>query len=166
MTMNETEAARLDATEANLRSVTDQVGRLMDLVLQKGYVPAFRCGHSGLWLPGDYVKEWGRLYGIGLGPTPVSEVLDSLYDIAPPAITPDLRRIEQVMHPVQVSMAQVDFDMVPAAALKDGKAVAILAADDADMEKRCAIVYQRQLVNPNSRVPLMRSAWLQAGRRA
>lgn len=156
----------IEQLEAELFSVTDQIGRLMDMVLQKDYLPAFRCGHSGLWLPGDYVKEWGRLYGVGLGPTPVSEVLNSLYDVAPPAITPDLRRIEQVMHPVQVSMAQVDFDMVPALQLQDKATVAILAKDDADMTDRCKIVYQRQLVNPNSRVPMMRSAWLQAGRRA
>lgn len=156
----------MEQLEQELLSVTDQVGMLMDLVVQKDFVPAFRCGHSGLWLPGDYVKEWGRLYGIGLGPTPVSEVLDSLYDIAPPAITPDLRRIEQVMHPVQVSMSQVDFDMVPAATFERPGAAAILAADDADMERRCAIVYAKQLVNPNSRVPLMRASWFNAGRRA
>lgn len=157
-------AKTLEQMEAELYSVTDQVGKLMDLVMQKGFIPAFRCGHSGLWLPGDYVKEWGRKYGIGLGPTPVSEVLDSLYEIAPPAITPDIRRIEQVMHPVQVSMAQVDFDMV--APVDVQAASAIMECEDPAMEKRAAIVYQRQLMNPNSRVPLMRSSWLNQGRRA
>lgn len=162
MPMNETEAARLETLEENLRAITDQVGKIIDQVQQKGFVPAFRCGHSGLWYPGDYVKNWGRKYGIGLGPTPVSEVLDSLYEIAPPAITPDIRRIEQIMHPVQVSMAQVDFDLVEPAVFEQEKA--ILEEDDPDMDARCVIVRKKQMANPQGRLHLVQAAWAQTGR--
>lgn len=157
-------AITLEEAEAQIRSVTDKVGRLMDLVQQKGFVPAFRCGHSGLWYPGDYVKEWGRRYGIGLGPSPVSEVLDSVYDVAPPAITPEIRRIEQIMHPLQVSMAQVDFDMVPAGTFEAPGPVAILAADDPDMDARARICRKKQLANPNGRLHIMQAAWSRQGR--
>ena len=153
--MDERKIAEL---EAQLRAVTDSVGRLMDMVQQKGYVPAFVCNHSGLLLPGNYVKDWGRDgIGIGLGPDPVSEVLDTDYDTAPAPITPEIRRVEQVMHPVGVCRAQVDLVMVAPEEFEARKA--ILERQDRLMERRCSIVRQKQLTNPRSRLPLMLRAF-------
>ena len=145
---------RLKELESQLRAATDKIGRLMDRILQKGFVPAFRCNHSGLLLPGNYVKDWGREgIGIGLGPDPVSEVLDTDYDTAPAPISPEIRRVEQVMHPVGVCRAQVDLIMVHPEEFEASKA--ILDREDRLMERRCSIVRARQMVNPRSRLPLM-----------
>lgn len=155
--MSETHAKRIEELESQLLSVTDQVGRLMDKMSRTGFVPAFQCGHSGLYLPGDYLKNWGRLYGIGLGPNPVSEVLDTDYDIAPPDITPEIRRIEQIMHPVGPCMTQVDFLLVDPEEFKASRAV--LAHEDEQMEERARIVRARQLINPRGRLRVMQAKW-------
>lgn len=143
--------------EANLRSVTDQVGGLMDAALQKNHVSAFRCGHSGLLLPADYLRGWGRTYGIGLGPEPVSEVLDTDYDTDPPEVTNKIKRIEQIMHPVGPCFSQLDHVMVPAEVFAAQSA--ILHVDDPDMDRRVAIVRPKQLVNPRSRLRVLQSKY-------
>lgn len=148
--------------EAQLRTVTDRVDGLLDLVNQKGFVPAFVCNHSGLFLPGDYVKEWGRKYGIGLGPSPVSEVLDSDYETDAPDITPQIRSIEQIMHPVGPCFAQVDLLMISPAQFKAQKA--IIDAEDRGMYERAKIVRARQLVNPRGRLRAMQAKWESLGR--
>jgi len=152
----------IQAIEDALLATTDQVDRLMDLVTQKGFIPAFICNHSGLYLPGDFIKEWGRKYGIGLGPNPVSEVLDSDYHTALPDITPDIRRIEQIMHPVGPSMAQVDRVMIHPTAFMAG--AAILDMEDQTMERRAVILREKQLANPKGRLNLLRAAWAQKGK--
>lgn len=148
---------RFAELEKNLRSVTDQVGRLVDIVNQKGFVPVFRCGHSRLLLPADFLTGWGHIYGIGLGPDPVSDVLDSDYTIAPPDITPEIQSIEQIMHPVLHCRAQLDFVMVPPEQFEAQKA--ILELDDRRMVRRCQIVRQKQLLNPRGRLRVMQAAW-------
>lgn len=145
--------------EEALLATTDQIGVLMDLVLQKGFVPAFVCNHSGLYLPGDYIKEWGRIYGIGYGPSPVSEVLNSDYNSDLPAITPDIRRIEQIMHPIGPCMSQVDRVMLPPP--EYNSKLAIIDAEDYAMEKRVPILREKQLANPKGRLQVLQSAWLQ-----
>lgn len=152
---------------ANVKSITDRMD-LVDAIIKseklgQPKVLAFRCGHSGLYLPPDYVKEWGRLYGIGLGPNPVSEVLDSDYHTAPAAINEAIRSFDQVMHPVGNSFAQVDSVLVPAE--EAAAAVAICAKDDPYMEARIHIVRARQDVNPMSKRKILRVAWVQAGRK-
>lgn len=144
---------RIAALESNLLSVTDQIGGLMDRVLRKGFMPAFRCGHSGLLLPADYIKDWGRKYGTGLGPSPVSEVLDSDYD-QPPAIPEgnSFRRVDQIMHPVGPCMSQVDFDLFDPKEYSD--LLAILDAEDPGMYERVKVVRARQMVNPRGRLKL------------
>lgn len=151
------DTAALDEIEAMLLSVTDKTGALMDRVTGKGMVPAFQCGHSGLLLPGDYVKEWGRKYGIGLGPHPVSEVLDTDYSIPPAPITPDLRRIEQIMHPFGVSFAQVDLMLVTPNDLE--VKAAILDQDDRGMYERVKILREKQLANPRGQLRAHLSGW-------
>lgn len=147
----------LDELESSLKKVTDRTGGIIDQMNKKGFVPAFRCGHSRLYLPGDYLNGWGTLYGIGLGPDPVSEVLDSDYEAAPPDITPDIRRIEQIMHPLRSSMAQVDFLLVDPAEFKDQ--AAILDYEDEGMEERARIVRAKQLINPRGRLRVMQAKW-------
>ncbi|MGH7198311.1 MAG: hypothetical protein ACREH5_06190 [Candidatus Omnitrophota bacterium] len=45
---------------------------------------AYRCRHSGKYLPEEWVKEWGRHPGThGLGPVPCSPCLDTLDYQAP-----------------------------------------------------------------------------------
>lgn len=144
--------ASIQSIEEALTAITDQFGSLMDLVLQKGFIPVFRCCHSGLLLPGDYVKQWGRLYGIGYGPNPISEVLDTDYEGKLPEITPEIQSIDQIMHPVGVCGSQVDFLMVnPTPELN----YAILEKDDPKMKSRSAIIREKQLVNPRGRLKLM-----------
>lgn len=141
---------RIAALEGSLRAVTDQVGRLMDQITGKGLVPAFRCGHSRMFFPGDYVKEWGRKYGWGLGGSPVSECLDSDYEAAPPPITPETRSLELIMHPVEVTKAQVDLVLVTPEEFEAGRLV--LAAEDPYMTRRAQLLRERQLQNPRSRL--------------
>jgi len=148
---------RLAAIEANLRTVTDRVGGLMDKILKKGFVPMFRCAHSGLLLPADYIKEFGRSYGIGLGPSPVSEVLDSDYHTSPAVPKgAKLHSASQIMHPVGPCMSQVDFDMFEPDVAKLNAAV--LDKDDWGMHKRAEIVRAKQLTNPRSRIRLFAAA--------
>jgi len=150
----------------NVKSLTDHM-KMVDEVFTKlrvgrNMVLAFQCGHSGLYLPGDYVKNWGRGYGIGLGPNPVSEVLDSDYFTNPPAITEDTQSIEQIMHPVGNSFAQVDYMLVDQAAFDENSAV--LVKDDPFMKLRARIVREKQMVNPRSKLKFMHMAWAQAGK--
>lgn len=149
----------LDKLEQSLLAATDQIGGLIDQVNQKGFVPVFRCAHSGLLLPGDYVKDWGGLYGVGYGPDPVSEVLDSNYSVLPPMPSAQTRldSIDQLMHPVGPCMAQVDLIMVsPEEA--EAKA-AVLSYADRKYNKRRVIMIDRQLKNPRGKVAMYRAAF-------
>jgi len=146
----------LEELENQVLSVTDQIGKAMDLILQKDFLPMFRCCHSGLLLPGDYVKDWGYKYGIGQGPSPLSEVLDTNYDVAMPYVTMDIRDESQLMHPVTVSGAQVDFIMVPPDQ-QDKRAV--MAIDDPRMMERGKIVRAKQLANPKNRLNVLAMKW-------
>jgi len=149
---------KVSELESQLLTVTDQVGKLMDMVLQKGFKPAFICSHSGLLLPGDYIKGWGRDYGIGLGPDPVSEVFDTDYDTPPPKMDNTIESIDQIMHPVGPSFAQVDFLMVDPARLLTAN-LAVLDKDDKRMKRRSEIILARQLVNPKSKLRGLRAAF-------
>lgn len=151
---------------ANVKSLTDHMHLVDDVFKQlrvgRKMVLAFQCGHSGLYLPGDYVKDWGRGYGIGLGPNPVSEVLDTDYHTKPPAITEDIESFDQITHPVGNSLAQVDYMLVDENEFLLNSA--IIAKNDGGMRKRMAIVREKQLVNPKSKLPTMRAIWSQTGK--
>lgn len=145
--------------EEAVKSVTDKVGGIMDAVAKKGFVPAFVCGHSGLYLPGDYIKEWGRKYGIGLGPHPVSEVYDTDYHTDPPPITPRIRNVDQIMHPAGPSMSQIDHIMLHPTVMSAN--AAIMHHEDRDVSKRAKILLAKQLANPKSKLATMRALWNQ-----
>jgi len=132
--------------------VSDQFGAIMDKY-NKGLVPVFRCSHSGLYFPASYAKEWGRAYGIGLGPHPVSEILDTDYDA--PLDMRDVVPLENISHPVQHCFAQVDWDMVtPADA---GANMAIPAMGDHAMRRRMQIILRKQWQNPKGRLKRYRT---------
>ena len=153
----EAERALVEAVKAitDRLNIVDEVFRQARLGVDMRLV--FMCGASGLYYPQDYAKEWGRLYGIGLGPDVCSESLQSLYEVAPPAITPEIRRIEQIMHPVAVCKAQMDAVLVDARAL-EGR-TAVLDSEDRQMEARATIVRNKQLANPRGRLRNMVAAW-------
>jgi hypothetical protein len=103
----------------------------------------FRCARTGMLYPADYIEEWGRKYGIGLGPVPVSEALVNVYESKLGSCEDPMKS----MFPVAVCRAQVDLvhldDNDPE--LKDK--VAIIALDDIHMEKRSEIMRSRQRVH-------------------
>jgi len=151
----------------NVKSLTDKMAIVDSIVkaekLGEPKVMAFQCGDSRLFFPADYLREWGRKYGIGLGPTPVSETLQSDYDIAPPPITADIRSMDQIMHPIRVSCSQVDLILVPVSDYDDN--LAVIALDDPFYEIRAKILRQKQLLNPKSRIRNLMAAWSQIGRK-
>lgn len=118
---------------------------------------AYRCAASGLYYPEDYMSEWGVKYGIGLGPTPVSETWQSEFNLAPPAITPNIRDIGQIMHPCYVSKAQLDLVEVTEQEFQDNRAITDL--EDPYGEARAAIVRRKQLANPKGKLRVMQAAW-------
>lgn len=100
----------------------------------------FRCARTGVLFPEDYVEEWGRKYGIGLGPEPISEALTNQYDI-PIAESRDSRK---TMHPVGVCRSQVD--LVDVSDEEWSEKRAICAIDDPDMVTRGQLMRSKQLV--------------------
>jgi len=151
---------------ANVKSFTDHM-TYVDAVfkaarLGKDMVLTFQCGESGLYFEGDYLRNWGRRYGIGLGPSPVSETLQSDYDVDPPEISPLMRAVTEVMHPLRVSGSQVDALLV---AKKDFEgACAVVAKDDPYLKARLPILWAKQMKNGNSRLKQMVVAFEQAGK--
>lgn len=113
---------------------------------------AFRCSWTGLYYPADYFKEWGRKYGIGMGPEPVSEALNSRTDL--PCCLPDAGDMEHAMHPMEVTRAQLDLVDVTEAEYEAGRA--ILASEDPRYERRAAILRRKQLEKPTKLAALMR----------
>ncbi len=151
---------------ANVKSITDHL-TIVDEILKanrmgRNMVMAFQCGESGLYYPANYIKDWGKKFGIGLGPHPVSESLQSEYDVAPPAITPETLDLAQIMHPIRSSCAQMDLDLVDASVFASESAV--LVAEDPNMRKRAPILYAKQVANPRGRLGAMRAAWVNLGK--
>lgn len=71
---------------------------------------AYRCRHSGMYVPEDWVKDWGRHPGThGLGPTPISPCHDS-QEYQPKA--EDFAK--ELMHPTGLAHAELDWvDITP-----------------------------------------------------
>lgn len=158
--------AALDELAANLKAVTDSHA-MLDQVVKNAKIgvptiPAFKCNHSGLYFPPDYAKAWGKLYGLGLGPDPVSEILDTDYDTDPPAITPEIDDISQIMHPVGHTRVQMDLVMVPQDEYNAN--LAIPAHTDHKMKLRAPILRAKQLANTKGKLRVMQAAWERGGR--
>lgn len=99
----------------------------------------FRCSRTGLYYPSDYVENWGRKYGIGLGPVPISEALTNQYE----ETVAESDDMSKSMHPVGVSRAQIDCVDVSDEEYENNKA--ILAIDDPKMHQRSTIMRDKQL---------------------
>lgn len=102
----------------------------------------FRCSRTGVLFPPDYIEEWGRRYGIGLGSMPVSEALVNCYE----SPIGNCKDPLHTMYPVAVCRSQVDLVDIPD---KDPQLEkkAILAIDDLDMVLRSEVMRQRQRVH-------------------
>lgn len=131
----------------------DKVSTEQKKFTKDGRVQAYRCSHSGLYYPSDYMKNWGRIYGIGQGDRPVSEVLNTNY--LEPVCVPGEGEYERAMHPVGVTHAQVDYVEVDEAEYEANKA--ILHKDDPTMAKRVAVIRAKQLAHPNSKIKGLRA---------
>lgn len=98
----------------------------------------YRCSRTGLYFPGDYCENWGKKYGFGLGPEPVSEALVNDYH----------HKVDHTnqppMHPVAVCRAQVDCMDVSEEEYEAHKA--ILVADDPQMIQRAKIMQDKQIL--------------------
>lgn len=101
---------------------------------------AFQCVHSGLYFPADYYKNWGILYGIGQGPDPVSEILNTTYHL--PKAEAFQPGSEILMHPMGVTHAPVQMVEVDEATYEKNKA--ICHHEDRDLVKRTKIIIDKQ----------------------
>lgn len=98
---------------------------------------AFRCSRTGVLFPADYIEEWGRKYGIGLGPEPVSEALVNDY----------YREVvgdHSGMHGLSVCKSQVDLVEVSEDEFRANEA--ILDIDDPKMKVRAELMRSKQLI--------------------
>lgn len=121
-----------------------------------GMVRAFECAHSGLLFPADYYSAWGTKYGAGLGPVPVSEVLDTDYETAPPDPIKQGCTADKVMHSTRCTSAPVHMVYVTP---EDFKArAAIVGSEDPGEKKRGEIILANQMKNPKSKVRAYRAA--------
>lgn len=115
---------------------------------------AFRCAHSGLYFPPTYIKDWGRITGIGLGPEPVSECLDTVYDGVTFPLMDRVRDVEALARPHVVTMAQLDLSAIPVEEYEASRL--ILAIDDPDVEERGAILLEKQIAkDPDLRIKVL-----------
>jgi len=117
----------------------------------------FRCAASGLYYRSDFVKEWGRKYGIGLGPTVCSESLQTDYETAPPNIDNTIKRITQIMHPVYNVKCQIDWHVAPVNETLEN--MAVTQEEDPDMEIRGPILLQKQLANKRNMIHVLHAAF-------
>lgn len=153
--------------EQDILAVTSRLTYLDQIIKARGLglemEPVFRCGASGLYYPSDYVKNWGILYGIGLGPDVCSESLQTEYGSNPPEITPDTRSIEEIMHPVVSSKAQMDWDLVTVSDSANPEHryanFAILEQKDRHCHQRAKILRAKQLKNPRGKLALAQIVW-------
>ncbi len=95
-------------------------------------VIAFRCARTGMFFPADYQEGWGKKYGVGLGPVPVSEALTNNYAMRDKAGNACLAQPRSPVVCVEVSEAEYN------------ERKAILHCDDNDYSKRWPVMLGRQ----------------------
>lgn len=105
--------------------------------VSKGKIKAFRCARTGVMFPADFVENWGRKYGLGLGPVPVSEALVNHYH------EPIVSGNNEAMHPVGVCRAQVD--LIEVDEEEFNRNAAILQTDDESYALRGRLMRDKQL---------------------
>lgn len=146
----ETEEALL----ADVKSITDRLNIVDEVFkaarLGRDMILVFQCNESGLYFPSDYVRGWGKGYGLLCGPDVCSETLQSEYDIAPPMPDRHTISMDQIMHPLKVSRCQVDALLVERSFAESN--MALLDVEDPYMRKRVPILLAKQRKNPESRL--------------
>jgi hypothetical protein len=103
-------------------------------------VKAFRCSRTGLFYPEDYVENWGKTYGVGMGSVPISEALVNHYH-EPIA---EGKGSDSTMHPVGLCRSQVDLVIIPESEYLAN--LAIVHNDDPDYLERSKIMRDKQLL--------------------
>jgi len=116
---------------------------------------AYRCSHSGLLYPEKFVKQWSK-YGRGMGPEPVSRVLDTMYHCAPA----EHRRAELIMHPVRECRAQLDLCQVTEEEASNPANWAMIPESDDDFDALRDIMRSRQIKNKRCHVRVREAAKL------
>lgn len=106
----------------------------------------FRCARTGLIYPADYIEEWGRKYGIGLGPIPVSEAL--INDYHRPVAVPDNGDESLTMHGLSVCRSQMDYVEVTEEEIE--RKSPVLAINDPTYRVRGQIMRDKQLIKSTS----------------
>lgn len=139
---------------ANVKSITDHMKYVDEVFaaarLGKEMALVFQCSESGLYYPADYARNWGKDWGDGLGPDVCSETLQSQYDIDPPEVTREIRDLNQIMHPVRVSRAQMDAHLVDVRVVEG--LMAIPEKADYGLVRRAPILRSKQMKNPRGRL--------------
>jgi len=110
-------------------------------------VKYYQCIGTGLLFPADFVKNWGRDgYGSGLGSKPVSECLETAWDM--PAARPKvLINPEQIMIPL--GCPKYSLQLVYRDKEAKSEEMAILMKDDPNYTKRAKLIRDKQLANKN-----------------
>ena len=111
---------------------------------------AFMCSSTGLYFPPDYVEEWGRKYGHGLGPMPVSEAWETMYQAPVAMPTRDTRSLHDCGHPIKSCMAPVYPVEISEEEYRSGKA--ICHHEDPRGTARWEIVRAKQVQNKKGRI--------------
>jgi len=101
-----------------------------------------RCNKCGLCYPEDYIQEFGRKYGRGLGKTAVCEGLSSNYHRPIMPRGQLATSVEQLMHPLSICRGTVGMATVTAEELKEN--TPILAVGDKGMKLRAPIMREIQ----------------------
>lgn len=149
----------IEEIEKNLKSITDRLDMLDPLVQGKKHL-YFRCSHSGLYFPADYIREWGRKYGKGLDKWPVSECWDSMYNIFP-TISKHMNSLADTMHPIRSSCAPINDFFASREIPKE--LMLFTDIDDADKRKRVKVIIANQRKNPRNKLDLARGIAKQEG---
>lgn len=143
---------------ADVKAITDRLDKV-DAIFKAArmgvdMVLVFQCNESGLFFPADYVRKWGQDWGMMLGPDVCSETLQSMYEIAPPMPDRHTLSMDQIMHPIRSSRAQVDALLVERSFAEANMAIPDLK--DPEMRRRAPIILSKQRANPASRLHSLR----------
>lgn len=111
---------------------------------------AYMCSSTGLYFPADYVEEWGRKYGHGLGPMPVSECWESMYEGPVALPTRDTRSLHDCGHAIRTCCAPVFPVQITAEEYEKNKA--ICQHEDPRGDARWKIVRAIQVKNKKGRL--------------
>lgn len=141
--------------EADLKSVTDRLDKIDQMAAGKTTM-VFRCLHSRKFFPGDYLRRWSSLYGTGMGGRPRSTCLDSMYTVRP-YFGRKINDVNQIMHPVKASEAQLDVEWVSPEEADSN--MLIIATTRAAQRALQSIMIEKQIKNPRGQVALFRSIY-------